>query len=111
MRKIAFLAVTALVLSLAAVAYAAQVNTYTVTGSTTPKTKGSSKNPKPIGIKFGFTVGEASNNRPAVVEKYVIKFGGTRVRTSVASACKKSTLEAKGPSACPSRSRFGTGFI
>jgi hypothetical protein len=111
MRKIAFLAVTAFVLIAATVAYAAQVNQYTVTGSTQPATKGSTKNPKPIGIKFGFSVGEASNNRPAVVEKYVIRFGGTRVNTAVAPKCSKNTLDAKGPSGCPSKSIVGTGFI
>jgi len=111
MRKIAFLAVTAVVLIAATVAYAAQVNTYTLTASTTPKTKGSTKNPKPIGINFGFTVGEASNNRPAVVEKYTIKFGGTRVNTAAAPTCSKSTLEAKGPSGCTAKSRVGSGFI
>ena len=36
MRKIAFLAVTAFVLVAATVAYAAQVNQYTVSGSTQP---------------------------------------------------------------------------
>ena len=109
-KKIAFLAATAFVL-IVATAIAAQVNTYTVTGSTTPKTKGSTSNPKPIGIKFGFSVGEASNNRPAVVEKYTIRFGGTRVNTAVASKCSKNTLDSKGPSGCPSKSIVGTGFI
>lgn len=111
MRKIAFLAVTAFVLVAATVAYAAQVNTYTVSGSTQPATKGSVKKPKPIGIKFGFSVGEASNNRPAVVEKYTIKFGGTKVNTKVASKCSNSTLNSKGPKGCPSKSIVGTGFI
>ncbi len=87
-KKIAFLATAAFVL-IVATAVAAQVNTYTLTGSTSPKTKGSTKNPKPIGIKFG----------------------GTRVNTSVPATCKKSTLESKGPSGCTSRSRVGSGFI
>jgi hypothetical protein len=111
MRKIAFLAVTALVLSFAAAAYAAQVNQYTLTASTSPKAKGTTKKPKPIGINFNFSVAEASNNRPGVVEKYVIKFGGTRVNTSAAPACKQSVLNAQGPSGCPSKSIVGTGFI
>ena len=112
MRKIAFLAVTAfLVIAATAFAQVQQVNQYTVTGSTTPKTKGSRANPKPIGIRFGFSVAEASGLRPAVVEKYTIKFGGTRVTPSVAARCSRSTLEARGPSACPARSRVGTGFI
>ena len=111
MRKIAFLAVTVFVLSIAAVAYAAQVNQYTLTASTSPKAKGSNKSPKPIGITFNFSVAEASNNRPAVVEKYTIKFGGTRVNTSAAPKCSTSVLNAQGPDGCPSGSVVGTGFI
>jgi hypothetical protein len=111
MRKKTLFLAAAFVLSIAAVAYAAQVNTYTVTGSTNPATAGSSKNPKPIGIKFGFSVDEASNQRPGVVEKYTIRFGGTRVNTSVAPKCSKSTLESKGPKGCTSKSIVGTGFI
>jgi hypothetical protein len=113
MRKFTPFLVAVLVLAVAAVAYAqaTQTNTYTVTGSTNPATAGSSKNPKPIGIKFGFSVSEASNLRPGVVEKYTIRFGGTRVNTSVASKCSKSVLESRGPSGCPSKSVVGTGFI
>jgi hypothetical protein len=111
MRKLAFLAVTALVLVFTATASAQQVNQYTITGGTNPKAKGSKKKPRPIGIKFGFEVDEASGLRPAVVEKYAIRFNGTRVNTSVAANCRKSVLEARGPDACPSRSIVGTGFI
>jgi hypothetical protein len=111
MRKIAIFAVTAFVLALAATAYAAQVNTYTVTGSTSPKTAGSKSKPKPIGIKFDFKVDEAAGQRPAVVEKYAITFGGTRVNKSVAATCSASVLESKGPSGCPSKSIVGSGFI
>jgi hypothetical protein len=111
MRKFAIFAVTAFVLALAATAYAAQTNTYVVTGSTSPSTAGSKSNPKPIGIKFGFSVAEAAGQRPAVVNKYAIHFAGTRVNTSVAAKCSLSTLEGEGPKACPSKSLVGTGFI
>jgi hypothetical protein len=111
MRKIAFLAVTVFVLSIAAVAYAAQVNTYTLKANTSPKAKGTTKKPKPIGISFGFSVSEASNQRPGVVEKYTIKFGGTRVNTRVAPKCSSSVLNQRGPSGCPSKSVVGSGFI
>ena len=112
MRKIAFVAVTVFAL-IAATAYAqtAQVNQYEIDGSTQPRTKGSKSNPRPIGIKFNFEVSEASNLRPAVVEKYSIRFNGTRVNKRVAAACSKSVLRRSGPDACPSRSRVGTGFI
>jgi hypothetical protein len=112
MRKFTPILVAVLVLAVAAVAYAqSQVNTYTVTGSTNPATAGSKKKPRPIGIKFNFSVSEASNLRPGVIEKYTIRFGGTRVNTSVASKCSKSTLESKGPDGCTSKSIVGTGFI
>jgi hypothetical protein len=112
MRKFTPVLVAALVLAIAAVAYAqSQVNTYTVTGSTNPATAGSKKKPRPIGIKFNFSVSEASNLRPGVIEKYTIRFGGTRVNTSVAAKCAKSKLENGGPKNCPSRSIVGTGYI
>ena len=109
MRKFAIFLVAALVLSLSAVAYAA--NTYKLTGSTSPTTAGSKAKPKAIGIKFGFTVGEAAGQRPAVVQKYAIKFGGTRVNSSVAPKCSTSVLSRRGPKACPAGSIVGTGFI
>ena len=112
MRKIAFLAATAfLVIAATAFAQATQVNQYTITGSTNPATEGSRSNPRPIGIRFGFEVGEASGFRPAVVERYAIRFNGTRVNTNVAGTCRRSVLTQRGPSACPSRSIVGSGFI
>ena len=111
MRKFAIFAVTALVLAVAATAYAAQVNKYTVTGSTSPKTTGSKSKPKAVGIKFGYKVDEASGQRPAVVSSYAITFSGIRVNKSVASTCSASTLESQGPSGCPSKSIVGSGYI
>ena len=113
MRKIAFLAVTALVLIAATVAYAAHVNEYTVNGSTSADHEGSNvEKPTPIGVKFGFTVGEASNNRPAVVEKYTITLRRhSRQHRASRRSTAKTTLDAKGPSGCPSKSLVGTGFI
>lgn len=113
MRKLVPALVAVFLVALAAVAYAqvAQVNTYTVTGGTSPSTTGSTSKPKPIGIKFGFKVDEASNNRPGVIEKYTIRFGGTRINSSVASKCSRNTLEAEGPSGCSGTSVVGTGFI
>jgi hypothetical protein len=101
----------AFVLSIAAVAYADQVNTYTVTGSTSPTKAGKKKKPVPVQVKFGFDVSEATGQRPAVIEKYAIKFAGLAVNTNVAPKCSASKLEASGPSACPKRSIVGTGFI
>jgi hypothetical protein len=111
MRKFAIFLVTALVLSLTAVAYAAQTNEYSISGSTSPKTSGSKSKPRPIGIKFGFDVKEATGQRPAVVQKYTITFGGTRVNKSVADTCSKSALEDQGTAGCKAKSIVGTGFI
>jgi hypothetical protein len=111
MRKFAIFLVTALVLSITAVAYAAQENDYKVDGSTSPSTAGSKKKPKAIGIKFDFSVNEKAGQRPAVVRTYAIKFAGTRVNSSVAAKCSKNVLEAQGPKGCPAKSLVGTGFI
>jgi hypothetical protein len=107
------LAVTAMfVLSLAAYAYAQAVtNTYTVTASTTPAKKGSKSKPVPVGVKFGYKVGEATGKRPSPVKTYSIRFKGLRANTSVAAKCSASTLESQGPDACPPKSIVGTGFI
>jgi hypothetical protein len=108
------IAVTALfVLSLAAyaVAQAVQQNTYEVTAKTSPTRTGSSSKPVPIGLDFGYKVGEVAGNRPAVVKTYSIRFAGVRVNSSVAAACRSSVLESEGPDACPSKSIVGTGYI
>ena len=113
MRKFAIFAAFSLVLALAATAYAqaTQVNKYTVTGGTKPKTSGSKKKPKPIGIDFDFKVDEQGGNRPAVVEKYAISFSGTKVNKSVAGVCSESVLEDRGATGCPKNSIVGTGYI
>jgi hypothetical protein len=111
MRKLAVFAVTVLVLALAAVAYAQQVNTYTVTGSTSPTNAGSSSKPVNISVRFGYRVGEQSGNRPSPVRKYSIRFAGLKVNTQAFPRCSASTLENRGPSGCPAGSRVGTGFI
>jgi hypothetical protein len=107
------IAVTALfVLSLAAYAYAqAQQNTYSVTAKTSPTRAGSSSKPVPIGLDFGYKVGEATGKRPAVVRTYSIRFAGVRVNPSVAGTCRQSTLDSEGVKGCPSKSIVGTGFI
>jgi hypothetical protein len=112
MRKIALLAVAGFVLAIAAVAYAqSQVNTYEVTGATKPAKAGSKKKPVPVGISFGYEVGEQSGNRPSPVKKYSIRFAGLRVNPTKFPACTPATLESKGPKGCPSGSAVGTGFI
>jgi hypothetical protein len=115
MRKFAIFAAFSLVLAFAATAFAqtTQVNKYTVTGGTKPKTAGSKAKPKPIGIDFDFKVDEQSGLRPAVIETYAISFSGTKVNKSVAGTCSADILEdpAKGADACPKNSVIGSGYI
>jgi hypothetical protein len=112
MRRIAVALGAVLALAVAAVAYGqAQQNTYTVTGSTSPTKAGSAKKPVPVGVKFGYQVGEASGNRPSPVKRYSIRFAGLRANTDVFPTCSTATLDRKGPSACPKGAIVGEGFI
>src|SRR5688572_19529467 len=107
--KKAVIAVAAMfVVALCAVAYAqTQQNTYTVTGSTNPTRAGSSARPVPVSVRFGYQVGEASNQRPSPVRRYSIRFTGLRVNTGFFPRCASG----RNPDDCPSRSVVGTGFI
>jgi hypothetical protein len=107
MRKFAIAVTAMFVLGLSAVAYAQVTNTYTVSGSTSPTRAGTSKKPVPVSVKFGYTVGEQSGNRPSPVRKYSIRFAGLRVNTNAFPRCASG----RKPSDCPSRSIVGTGFI
>jgi len=107
MRKFAIAVTAMLVLGLAAVAYAQQTNTYTVTGSTNPTKAGTSQKPVPVSVKFGFDVGEQAGNRPSPIQKYSIRFAGLRVNSAAAPTCASN----RKPSQCTSKSIVGTGFI
>ena len=108
MRKLALAITAMLVLGMAAVAYAQQqVNTYTVSGSTSPTRAGSKAKPVPVSVKFGFTVGEQSNQRPSPIQKYSIRFAGLAVNTNFFPRCSSGNA----PDDCPARSIVGTGFI
>lgn len=111
MRKKVLFLTSALVLAVAAIAYAQVVNTYTVSGSTSPTRAGSKSKPVPVSVKFGYEVGEATGKRPSPVKKYSIRFAGLNVNTNPFPKCSVSTLDQKGPSACPSGSVMGSGFI
>lgn len=111
MRKLAVFVVTAFVLGIAAVAYAQVQNVYTVSGSTNPTRAGSKTKPVPVEVNFGYEVGEQNGNRPSPVKKYSIKMAGIVVNTDFFAKCSFRTLQDKGPRACPSASKMGTGFI
>jgi hypothetical protein len=113
MRKMVIAMTAMFVLALAAFAYAQaqQVNTYEVEASTNPTRAGSSDNPVPISLRFNYSVGEQSNNRPAVIKRYSIRFAGVRVNSSVAGTCRSSVIERQGADGCPDNSIVGNGFI
>ena len=111
MRKFAAFLVAAFVLGIAAVAYGQIQNIYTVSGSTSPTRAGTKKKPVPVSVNFGYEVTEQNGNRPSPVQKYSIRFAGLIVNTDLFPKCSFSTLQNQGPSACPSGSLMGTGFI
>lgn len=112
MRKLAVLAVTGLVLAIAAIAYAQANNTYTVTGSTTPRATGSTKKPVPVGVTFNYKVGEQTGQRPNVIEKYSIRFTGLRTNTNSFPKCTAASINAAGnDDGCPSGAAVGTGDV
>lgn len=111
MRRITVPLIAIVVLAIAAVAYAAQDNTYTVTGSTTSTKAGTSKKPHNTGLKFGYTVGEAAGQRPNVIKTYAIRVAGMKVNTQAFPKCPATSVDQFDPSDCPSGAKVGTGFI
>ena len=110
MRKKVLSLATVLAVVAAAVAYAqSQTNTYDVQANTSPKKAGTSKKAVPVGIEFNFQVGEANNLRPAVIEKYSIKFGGLRTNTNSFPGCTPNQLRAD-KDACD-KAIIGTGAV
>jgi hypothetical protein len=114
MRKIAVFAIAAMMLAIAAIAYAQdpRTNTYEVTASTTPKTKGTTSKPVAVGVTFNYKVGEQQNRRPQVIQKYSIRFGGLRTNTNSFPACTAAKINAAGnDSGCAKGSAVGTGDV
>lgn len=113
MRKLTVLVVASVaVLALTAVAYAAQVNTYTVTGKTSPAKPGSKAKPVPIGLDFDYTIGEATGLRPSPVKRYTIGFYGMTSNGGLFPKCTAATINSKqSDSSCPKGSAVGSGFI
>ena len=114
MRKVVALA-TALVslMVIAAVAYAqSQNNTYTVQSAVTPTKKGSKKKPTPVGVKFNYTVNEASGLQPAAVKTYKIEFYGVRNRGGKFPKCTFQQIsQAQSGDNCPAGSKIGSGTV
>lgn len=113
MRKLHLLAVTVVaLLALGTVAFAAQVNTYSVTGSTSPAKPGSKRQPVPIALKFAYTVGEQSGQRPSPVKRYTIGFSGVRSNGALFPKCTAAKINAAGGDrGCPKGSAVGSGTV
>jgi hypothetical protein len=113
MRKLAVLGATALVVLLvAAVAYAQQVNTYQVVGSTSPAKPGAKKKPLPIKLTFDYQVGEATGLRPSPVKRYTIGFYGVKSNGALFPKCTAQAINAAQTDAgCVKGSMVGKGVI
>jgi hypothetical protein len=117
MRKIALLATTAVAFAgLAASALGA--NTYTVsTARVTPTNAGTTSNPKPVTINFGYAVGTNDGTRPLVTTDYTIAFGSRiKAHRSFFKGSKTCTVAQAGYSSgdaprCPSGARAGSGTV
>jgi hypothetical protein len=114
LRKVSLVvASVAALLCFAAVALAQQ-NVYGVTGKIA--SGGTKKKPKPVGVIFNYTVGEASGNLSSPVRTYKIHFDGLKFDTSAAKAkCSASKINAVAPipsdKGCPKGSLVGTGSV
>src|SRR4051812_3770512 len=113
MRKVRIVGI-ALCVSLvaAAVAFAAQTNTYTVTGKVLPTKAGTKKNPKPVSLNFDYTVGEAAGQRPSPVKSYNIAFDGIRVNAPRFPKCTAAAMNAAQTDAgCNKKALVGIGNV
>jgi hypothetical protein len=113
LRKVSLVvAAAAALLCFAAVALA-QTNTYTTSG--TIAGGGSKKKPKPVGVIFKYTVGEANGNLSSPVKTYKIHFDGLKGNADyLKSKCPASKLNAMATpddSSCPSGSKVGSGTV
>ncbi|MCW2967926.1 MAG: hypothetical protein JWM71_1698 [Solirubrobacteraceae bacterium] len=113
MRKFRIIAVTVVgLLALSAVAFATQVNTYSVTASTSPTTAGTKKKPVPIQLTFNYKVGEQTNQRPSPVQQYKIQFNGLQANTNPFKSCTADSITTAGSdAACPKAAVMGHGNI
>jgi hypothetical protein len=110
LRKYLIAATAALIaLSLTAVAFAQQYPTPKPTAdvSVSPKKAGKKNKPKPVGLGLNI-----SNNRDSKVTAATIQIDfpkSLKMSGKGLTKCSKSVLESQGPSACPAKSRIGSG--
>jgi len=101
------------VLVLAAIAFAQQQNQYSVTAGVTPPAKGSKAKPVPVGVKFNYTVTEATGKKPAPINTYKIAFTGLRTNGAFFPTCSSSKISGAGnnDSGCPAKAKVGSGTL
>jgi hypothetical protein len=112
LRKITALAVAGVLAVAASMAFAAQTNTYTVTGKVTPVKVGTKKKPTPVQLYFGYTVAEVDGKRPALIDQYEIFFENGQTNAGLFPKCSAESIDAaQSDSHCPKGSLMGTGNV
>ena len=114
MRKLRIIAVAVVgVLAMAAVAFGSSNNLYTVSASLSPTKAGTAKKPVPVQLSFGYTVAsKTAGNRPDLINKYDINFGGGQVNTNIIPGCSAATItNNQSDASCPKGSLVGTGNV
>ena len=91
-------------LALAGVAYAA-VN---VTFSASAKPNKANK-PTGLRVNIGSTDDTPGALQPPIMNRIVIKLPGGKYKANKFPRCRLAVLQAKGPTACPSKSKIGSG--
>lgn len=97
----------------AVVAQAANVYRVSIAG-VSPTKAGTTSNPKPIRLNFGYKVTTDDGNRPAVSTDYVIGFGpGIRHNRTFFKKCSnaRAGFDAGRTANCPSNTLIGTGRV
>ncbi|MCW2783299.1 MAG: hypothetical protein JWR35_3748 [Marmoricola sp.] len=109
--RIVCLAVAGL-LALTAIAFAAQTNTYTVSGGVKPTKIGTKKKPTPVLLNFDYTVGEQAGQRPALINQYDIFFENGQVNTAFFPSCPAAKIDQDQTDAnCAKGSLMGSGNV
>jgi hypothetical protein len=113
LRKVSLAVVSIAALLVFAAVALAQENVYTTSGKIAGG--GSKKKPKPVGVIFGYTVGEKSNNLSSPVKTYKIHFDGLKFNTKVVAGgkyCTAASINAvASDSGCSAKTKVGTGTV
>jgi hypothetical protein len=91
-------------LALTGIAYAAVNVTFKATASPNKANK-----PTGLNIEIGSTDDTPGALQPPIMNRIVIKLPGGKYNANRFPRCKLAALQAKGPNACPRRSKIGSG--